>query len=137
MPQDAGGRIFLYTLVIGGGAMSLSAVLSLTGVPFALMFDAIVSMAIGLALASSGVLIYRETSSQALVNIAFGVIFAYSGYRNWREFSLIAAVDVYDTSGESPDEDSDSPRNARHPGAAEESGEGSFASFSRKPDERG
>jgi hypothetical protein len=96
-PQKQGWMLFLYTLQIGGSAMALSAVLSLIGVSFALLYDAVISVFIGVALALSGVLIYHDNSHQAIFNILFGVIFIHSGYRNWREFSFVASVDLWET----------------------------------------
>ena len=99
-PHSYGWTLLLCALQIGGGAMALSAVLSLIGVPLALLYDAVVSEFIGAALVVSGVLIYADRSHQAIFNILFGVIFIHSGYRNWREFTYLASVDFWITTAD-------------------------------------
>lgn len=105
-PQTQGWFLFLYALKVGGAALILSALLSLVGIPLALMYDAVASVAIGLALAVSGVLIYRDSSYQALFNLAFGALFVHCGYRNWREFNLVSPADVWDAPDTEEDDDS-------------------------------
>lgn len=105
--QKQGWIIFLYTLKIGGGAMLLSVLLSLAGVPLALMYDSVLSIAIGLALGVSGVLVYSCNSRQAIFNILFTVIFVHSGYRNWREFRLLTPLEIWDEEAESGDQAAD------------------------------
>ena len=95
-PQTQGWLLYLYALKVGGAAMILSALLSLVGIPLALMYDAVVSVAIGLALVASGVLVYPDSSYQALFNLAFGALFVHCGYRNWREFNLVSPADAWD-----------------------------------------
>ncbi len=96
--------LFVYTLQFGGGAMALAAVLSLAGVPLALLYDAIVSIFIGVALVVSGVLVYADKPHQAVFNILFGLIFAHSGYRNFREFGLVASLRLWVSEPEESDQ---------------------------------
>jgi hypothetical protein len=102
-PEDLGQRVFLYTLQAGGAAMVLSALLSLTGQPFALMYDSIVSLGVAVAFVVCGVLLYAENGQQAVFNVLFAAVFAHTGYRNGREFSVMAAVDLTDTEPEAPE----------------------------------
>ncbi len=103
-PQRHGWMLFVYTLQFGGGAMALSAVLSLTGVPLALLYDAIVSVFIGVALAVSGVLIYAGKPHQAVFNVLFGLVFVHSGYRNFREFGVVASLRLWVSEPEESDQ---------------------------------
>jgi len=111
-PQTQGWALFLYTLKIGGAAMALSALLSLLGLPLALMYDAVVSVVIGMALALSGALIYPDNSYQAIFNIVFGILFGYCGWRNWQEFNVLSPADTEDPSADPEHEDSAPPTDA-------------------------
>ena len=84
-----GERLLIYTLQVGGGLMALSALLSLTGARFALLFDAAASVAIGVALLASAALIYTHMPKQSLLNVLFGVVFLHSGFRNWQDYRAL------------------------------------------------
>lgn len=88
--------LFCYTLRIGGPALILSVLLLQTGKLFALAYDGIVSILIGVGLAVSSVLwlMGGGGGAQTYLNIFFGILFFNSGWRNWSVFKQMQSVDV-------------------------------------------
>ena len=88
--------LFCYTLRIGGPALVLSVLLLQTGKLFALAYDGVVSILIGVGLAVSSVLWLMSGGggAQTYLNIFFGILFFNSGWRNWSVFAQMQSVDV-------------------------------------------
>lgn len=78
-----------YTLKAGGIAMAASAVLLLTGLPVALLFDGVVAALIGVALALGGLLWFaaiRPVDFSGILYVAFGYVFFNSGRRGLSDY---------------------------------------------------
>ncbi len=79
------GQILEYTLKIGAFLMIISTVLLLTGAAFALIVDGFFTIAIGAALAVSGVIwLIKAPGLQGILNIVFGYLFASAGWHNFK-----------------------------------------------------
>jgi len=78
----------VYTLRIGGVALAVTAVLCLSGRPFALLTDSIVSIAIGLGLLAAALLmvIAGAIGLDQFLYLLFGGIFVSAGFRSGREY---------------------------------------------------
>jgi len=82
-------RLLVYTLRYGGIAMAVSAALLATGRPFALAVDGVFSLAIGAALALSGILwiaTVKTLSLDTILELVFGYLFFTAGLRSFREY---------------------------------------------------
>ncbi len=92
-----GDAVFNYTLRFGGVLMVAVVIGSLSGWVTALLMDAVVSVAIGVLLAFSGVAMIvggGVITLNYILYVIFGVMFVSSGIRNWREyFWLIPKID--------------------------------------------
>ena len=91
---SAAGRVFLLTLKIGGLAMAGVAIWCSFGEPLALLCDSIVSCAIGVILAGTGLVMLLDGGGyfQPAVNIVCGVLFLSAGLRNGRDYLSFPAV---------------------------------------------
>ncbi|NOS99546.1 MAG: hypothetical protein HOP29_02845 [Phycisphaerales bacterium] len=87
---DAGGRIFIRTLQIGGCAMLLSAVASYTGLSLALLFDGVGSLLIGLSLAVSTLLMVADGGGGSILYGLFAAMFVIAGVRNIRDWAAFS-----------------------------------------------
>ena len=87
---SVGARLFYFTLRVGGVLLALVAALSLTGRPFVLLIDALLSAAIGVVLvASGGLTLYDGGGFQSVLALIFGAMFIGAGRRNGLEFQQI------------------------------------------------
>lgn len=104
--------LFCYTLRIGGPALVLSVLLLQTGKLFALAYDGIISILIGVGLALSSVLWLMRGGGgfQTYLNIFFGILFFHAGWRNWNVWTQMRTVDL--TAPRRPPEPV--PRTTRH-----------------------
>ena len=84
--------VFFHTLRIGGIAMGVLAVLSMTGNRLVLMIDAVVSIALGVVFALTGaaMLIDGGAPLQPALNVMFGWMFVSAGRRNWSDYHALA-----------------------------------------------
>jgi len=93
---DIGGRVFVRTLQIGGFAMAAAALWCMTGMVVALLFDAIVSIIIGLSFCVSAAMMLMD-GGPGVLYIAFGMMFIVAGVRNGRQWADVSsAVQVDD-----------------------------------------
>ena len=87
---STGGAVIGPLIMFSGYLMIASTVLLLSGVPFALAFDGVASMLIGLVLAiSGGVLLMQGIAAQGMINMVVGFVFASSGWNNLGMFRTI------------------------------------------------
>ena len=85
-------RILEFTLKAGGCAMALAAVLLMTGMPFALLYDGVMSMLIGAGLGLAAVALFVGVGSiefSGVFQLIFGYFFISSGRRSWQEYTAI------------------------------------------------
>ena len=84
--------IFFFTLRVGGIALAAIAVGSVLAYRPVLVIDAVVSVAIGVAFALTGVgmLVGGGGTLQTVLQVVFGGMFISSGVRNWREYFWLA-----------------------------------------------
>ncbi len=84
--------VFFHTLRIGGVAMGILALWSLSGQRPVLMIDAVVSIAIGtvFALTGAAMLIDGGAPLQPALNVVFGWMFVSAGRRNWSDYYALA-----------------------------------------------
>ena len=84
--------VFFHTLRIGGIALAVLALWSLSGQRLALIVDAVVSIAIGVLFAATGVamLVDGGGTLQSVINVMFGWMFVSSGRRNWSDYYAFA-----------------------------------------------
>jgi hypothetical protein len=87
-----GGAIFIYTLQIGGFAMVVSAIFSLTGMLAALLFDGVFTLLIGFGFcAGSGLMMLGGGSG--FLTFIFGLLFAGSGGRSLQAWRQLGSLD--------------------------------------------
>ena len=81
---------FFHTVRIGGVAMAVLALWSLTGARLSLIVDAVVSIAIGVLLALTGVVMLIDGGGtlQSVLNVMFGWMFVSAGRANWGVYQL-------------------------------------------------
>ncbi|MHC4092241.1 MAG: hypothetical protein ACYSVY_18545 [Planctomycetota bacterium] len=83
--------ILEYTLKVGGWGMAVSAAWLLTGMPRALLADAVASVAIGVCFVAGGLLyLFPSMSLVGILYPVFGIMFIGSGRNNWREYAALA-----------------------------------------------
>lgn len=89
-----GDAIFNYALRIGGVGMALAAAAALTGFSLALLFNAVLSVAIGAALTVGGgfMIAGGGMALNQILYLIFGAMFVSGGLRNGRDYFLLAAV---------------------------------------------
>jgi hypothetical protein len=86
----AGGDLIGATIKLGGYLMVASTVLLLIGRPWALAFDGVSAIFIGIMLAiSGGILFTQNAGMQAVINVVVGFFFASSGWSNINMFRSI------------------------------------------------
>lgn len=80
--------VFFHTIRLGGVAMAVLALWSLSGQRLALIVDAVVSIAIGVLLALTGVVMLIDGGGalQSALNVVFGWMFVSAGRRNWSDY---------------------------------------------------
>jgi len=82
----SGAAILDWTCKIGGLAMALSTLVLLTGKPWALLYDGVAALAIGVGIFLGGVLwLGGGIDTQGLLMLVFGYLFAQSG---WHSYSM-------------------------------------------------
>jgi hypothetical protein len=86
--------VFYHTLRLGGVAMVLLAVASLSGAPLVLLVDGVASLFIGVLLVISGLLMAAGGGviGQTLINVICGVLFIAAGLRNGSEYFVFRAL---------------------------------------------
>lgn len=84
--------VFFHTIRLGGIAMAVLALCSLSGQRLTLIVDAIVSIAIGLLFALTGVVMLIDGGGilQSVLNVMFGWMFVSAGRRNWSDYYALA-----------------------------------------------
>ena len=87
-----GDTLFQYTLRIGGIVMAALALSSLTGKLGVLALDGVGSVAIGVLLIGSALLMLAggDRSINQFIYIICGVMTASSGWRNWRDYRILS-----------------------------------------------
>ncbi len=88
---ERAGLLFYHTLRVGGVMMAVIAVLSIIGVGVTLLFDAIVSVGIGVLFAVTGLAMWADggTGLNPLLQVVFGAMFVSAGVRNGRHYSAL------------------------------------------------
>jgi len=85
--------VLLQTLRVGGIAMAVVALFLMTGQAMALACDAFVSIAVGLLLIGTGVVMFVDGGDivQSAINVICGSGFASSGRRSWQAYAAMRA----------------------------------------------
>ncbi len=87
-----GSELTIYAMKVGGPAMALVAIASLSGKQIVLLMDAIVSVLIGIALGFGGLFmgIIGGFDLQNFLYVIFGFMFASAGIRNGRDYFILS-----------------------------------------------
>jgi len=90
--------MFFHTLRIGGVATAVAAALLWIGHPVALLFDAVVTLPIGILLIVTGIgmLVDGGGAFQSVINVACGALFISSGLHGGRVFAELRGVQPSD-----------------------------------------
>jgi len=97
-------QVFYHTLRIGGVAMALIAMWSLTGRRHALLADAVASLVIGLLfiLSGGGMIVDGGGVFPSSLNILFGLMFMSAGLHNGRAFAAFASPGRHEDLSDAP-----------------------------------
>ncbi len=89
---ETAARGLIYTLKVGGVLLAIAAAVCLSGLRIGLLLDGVLSAAIGVSLALTGIIMFAHGDSPGILYAIFAVLFIVAGHRALAEWRALRSA---------------------------------------------